>query len=166
MNEMYQKEANEIRTEKIARNANLLVLVAAAQQYPDPYYQAPKPQRSYAPAPKQYSSTRSNVSTRNKGKEIAKPITPPSENKNVDTTPRYVNENQTGQFRNQRTVTVAGAKETVGSHVVQQTGIQCYNCKDFGHFTKECMKPKRTKDYTYHKEKILLSKQAEKGVPL
>ncbi|GKE57799.1 hypothetical protein Tco_1496984, partial [Tanacetum coccineum] len=77
--ERLQQEANEIRAEKIARNANLLVLVAAAQQYPDPYYQAPKPQRSYAPAPKQYSSTRSNVSTRNKGKEIAKPITPPSE---------------------------------------------------------------------------------------
>nr|GEU62548.1 hypothetical protein [Tanacetum cinerariifolium] len=35
--------------------------------------------------------------------------------KNVNTTPRYVNENQTGQFRNQRTVTVAGARETVGS---------------------------------------------------
>ncbi|GKE34159.1 hypothetical protein Tco_1453481, partial [Tanacetum coccineum] len=27
-------------------------------------------------------------------------------------------------------------------------------------------KPKRVKDYTYHKEKILLCKQAEKGVPL
>ncbi|GJZ50371.1 hypothetical protein Tco_0604561 [Tanacetum coccineum] len=75
----YQKEANEIRAEKIARNANPLVLVAAAQQYPDPYYQAPKPQRSYATTPKQYSSTRSNVSTRHKGNEIAKPITPPSE---------------------------------------------------------------------------------------
>ncbi|GJR04664.1 hypothetical protein Tco_0527648 [Tanacetum coccineum] len=75
----YQKEANEICAEKIARNANPLALIAVAQQYPDPYYQAPKPQRSYAPAPKQYSSTRSNVSTRHKGKEIAKPITPPSE---------------------------------------------------------------------------------------
>ncbi|GKG56678.1 hypothetical protein Tco_0580002, partial [Tanacetum coccineum] len=39
-------------------------------------------------------------------------------NKNVDTSPRYKNDNQTGQFRNQRTVTVAGAKETVGSQVV------------------------------------------------
>ncbi|GJS16129.1 hypothetical protein Tco_0410601 [Tanacetum coccineum] len=33
-------------------------------------------------------------------------------NKNVDTTPRYKNDNQTGQFRNQRTMTVAGARET------------------------------------------------------
>ncbi|GJS60970.1 hypothetical protein Tco_0655754 [Tanacetum coccineum] len=45
-------------------------------------------------------------------------------------------------------------------------GIQCFNCKEFGHFTKECKKPKRVKDYTYHKEKMLLCKQAEKGVPL
>ncbi|GJU08475.1 hypothetical protein Tco_1124905, partial [Tanacetum coccineum] len=75
----YQKEVNEIRAEKITRNANPLALVAATQQYPDTYSQAPKPQRSYAPTTKQSSSTRSNASTIHKGKEIAKPITPPSE---------------------------------------------------------------------------------------
>ncbi|GJT96703.1 integrase, catalytic region, zinc finger, CCHC-type containing protein [Tanacetum coccineum] len=83
-------------------------------------------------------------------------------NKNVDTSPRYKNDNQTRQFGNQRTMTVAGARETIGSHVVQQTGIQCFNCKEFGHFAKECRKPKWVKDYTYHKEKMLLYKQAEK----
>nr|GEU46075.1 integrase, catalytic region, zinc finger, CCHC-type, peptidase aspartic, catalytic [Tanacetum cinerariifolium] len=36
----------------------------------------------------------------------------------------------------------------------------------FGHFAKECRKPKRVKDSAYHKEKMLLWKQAEKGVPL
>ncbi|GKF90914.1 gag-pol polyprotein, partial [Tanacetum coccineum] len=50
--------------------------------------------------------------------------------------------------------------------VVQQTGIQCFDCKEFGHFAKECMKPKWAKDYTYHKEKMLMCKQAEKGVPI
>ncbi|GJV92992.1 putative reverse transcriptase domain-containing protein [Tanacetum coccineum] len=73
--------------------------------------------------------------------EIDKPITPPSEsasektklykptnnnlrtssntrNKNVDTTPRYKNDNQTGQFRNQRAVNVVGARETIGGLVV------------------------------------------------
>nr|GFB83394.1 hypothetical protein [Tanacetum cinerariifolium] len=84
----------------------------------------------------------------------------------MDTTLRYKNDNQTRQFRNQRTMTIARAKETVGSPVVQQTGIQCFNCKEFGHFAKECKKPKRVKDSTYHKEKMLLCKQAEKGVPL
>nr|GEW94178.1 hypothetical protein [Tanacetum cinerariifolium] len=121
---------------------------------------------------------------RYKGKEIAKPITPPSEsaseedndpeqaqrdkdmqkdlaliakyfkkiykptnnniitssksrNKNVDTTLWYKNDNQSGQFGNQRTMNVAGARENVGSLVVQQYGIQCFNCKEFGHFAKE-----------------------------
>ncbi|GJU07675.1 hypothetical protein Tco_1124105 [Tanacetum coccineum] len=75
----YQKEVNEIRVERIAKNANLLPLVAAAQHYPDPYYQASKSHKSFAPPLIQSSSTRSHASTKYKGKEIAKPITPPSE---------------------------------------------------------------------------------------
>nr|GFC58796.1 hypothetical protein [Tanacetum cinerariifolium] len=43
-----------------------------------------------------------------------------SRNKNVDTTPRYKNDNQSGQFRNQRTVNVDGARENVGSPVAEQ----------------------------------------------
>nr|GEW73957.1 retrovirus-related Pol polyprotein from transposon TNT 1-94 [Tanacetum cinerariifolium] len=254
-----------------ARNANPLALVATAQANQDP-------------------------NTRHKGKEIAKPITPPSEtaskedsdpeqaqrdkdmqknlaliakyftkiykpinnnletssnlrNKNVDTTLRFKNDNQSGQFRNQRTVNFARAREIVGSLVVQQSGIQCFNCREFGHFAKECSrkglrtphtdeevdeqeleahysymakiqevptansgtdsepveqrkvnvvaarenvgsqvvqqsgircfnckefrhfakecrKPKRVKDSAYHKEKMLLCKQAQQGVPL
>nr|GEW60195.1 retrovirus-related Pol polyprotein from transposon TNT 1-94 [Tanacetum cinerariifolium] len=89
-----------------------------------------------------------------------------SRNKNVDTTPWYKNDNQSGQFRNQRMMNVAGARENVGSPVVQQSGIQCFNCKEFGHFAKEYRKPKRVKGFAYHKEKMLLCKQAEKGVPL
>nr|GEU71091.1 hypothetical protein [Tanacetum cinerariifolium] len=209
----YQKEVNEIRVERIAKNANPLALVDAALPYLDPYHQAPKSHKPYAPTSKQSSFTKSNASTKFKGKVIAKTITPPSElaseedndpeqaerdkdiqkilaliakyfkkiykptnnnlrtslnskSKNVDTTPRYKNDNQTGQFRNQRTITVVGARETVVSQVVQQTGIQCFNCKEFGHFDKECRKLKMVKDSTYHKENMLLCKQAEKGVPL
>nr|GEW94612.1 hypothetical protein [Tanacetum cinerariifolium] len=89
-----------------------------------------------------------------------------SRNKNVDTSPRYKNDDHSGQFMNQRTVNVARARGKVGSTVVQQSGIQWFNCKEFGHFTKECRKPKRVKDFAYHKEKMLLCKQAEQGVPL
>nr|GEU52838.1 retrovirus-related Pol polyprotein from transposon TNT 1-94 [Tanacetum cinerariifolium] len=48
----YQKEVNELRAERLARNSNPLALVATAQANQDPYYQTYK------------------------GKEIAKPITP------------------------------------------------------------------------------------------
>ncbi|GJW03323.1 integrase, catalytic region, zinc finger, CCHC-type containing protein [Tanacetum coccineum] len=87
-------------------------------------------------------------------------------NKNVDTTPRYRKDNQTGQFGNQRAVNVVRTRETVSGPVVQQSGIQYFNCKEFGHYAKECRKPKRVKDSMYHKEKMLLCKQAEKSVQL
>nr|GEU82906.1 Gag-Pol polyprotein [Tanacetum cinerariifolium] len=74
----YQKEVNEIRAERIAKKENPLALVGAAQQYPNPYYQAPKSQKSYAPSKQSYS-TRSDATTRYKGKEIVKPITPLSD---------------------------------------------------------------------------------------
>nr|GFB53418.1 hypothetical protein [Tanacetum cinerariifolium]GFB53422.1 hypothetical protein [Tanacetum cinerariifolium] len=89
-----------------------------------------------------------------------------SMNKNVDTTLRYKNDDHSGQFGNQRTVNVVGAREKVGSPIVQQSGIQCFNCREFRHFAKECRKPKRVKDFAYHKEKMLMCKQAEQGVPL
>ncbi|GJX37182.1 hypothetical protein Tco_0250485 [Tanacetum coccineum] len=185
----YQNKVNDICAERIAKSANPLALLAAAEPYSDNYYQAPKPQRSNTTS----SSTRPSASTRHKGKEIAKPVTPQSElvseedsdseqaqrdkdmqknlallakNKTEDTTPRYNNDNQSGQFGNQRTMTVAGARETVGSQVVQQNGIHCFNCKGFSYYVKECRKPKRVKDYTYHKEKMMMCKQAEQGVPL
>nr|GFA65883.1 hypothetical protein [Tanacetum cinerariifolium] len=79
-----------------------------------------------------------------------------SKNKNVDTTPWYKNDDHSGQFRTQRTVNVAGTRKKVGSQVVQKTGIQCFNCKEYGHFAKECRKPKRVKDSAYYKEKMLL----------
>nr|GEV70507.1 hypothetical protein [Tanacetum cinerariifolium] len=187
----YQNEVNELRAEKLARNANPLALVATGQADRDPYYQTLRSHRSHAPSSKPSIPSRSHTSTRHKGKEIAKPIMPPSEtasekdndpeqaqrdkdmqknlvliskyfkkiykptnnnlrtssnskNKNVDTTPRYKNDDHSGQFGTQRTVNVAGIREKV----------------------EKCIKPKRGKDSAYHKEKMLLCKQAEQGVEL
>ncbi|GJW90724.1 hypothetical protein Tco_0168277 [Tanacetum coccineum] len=70
---------NELRAERMAKNANPLALVATAQTLQDPYYQSSKSHKSYAPTSKASLSTRSHATTRYKGKEIAKPITPPSE---------------------------------------------------------------------------------------
>nr|GFA69010.1 hypothetical protein [Tanacetum cinerariifolium] len=78
----------------------------------------------------------------------------------------FKNGNQSGQFGTQRIVNVVVARENVGSKVVQQSGIQCFNCREFGHFAKECRNPKMVKDSAYHKEKMLMCKQAEQGVLL
>nr|GEX23868.1 hypothetical protein [Tanacetum cinerariifolium] len=153
MVEQYQNEVNELRAEKLARNANPLALVTTAQASQDPFYQSSRSHRSSAPSPKPSIPSRSHTTTRHKGKEIAKPIIPPSEtaseedndpeeaqrdkdmqknlaliakyfkkiykptnnnlrtssnskNKNVDTTPRYKNDDHSGQFGTQRTVNV------------------------------------------------------------
>nr|GFA45012.1 hypothetical protein [Tanacetum cinerariifolium] len=69
--------------------------------------------------------------------------------------------NRSAEYENQRIGNVDGARETVGSTVVQKSGIQCYNCKEFRHVARECQKPKRVKDAAYHMEKILLYQELE-----
>nr|GFB84200.1 hypothetical protein [Tanacetum cinerariifolium] len=64
-------------------------------------------------------------------------------------------------YDNQRLGNVVGARETVGTTMVQKSGIQCYNCKEFGHVKRECQKPKKAKDTAYHREKILLYQELE-----
>ncbi|GJV81194.1 retrovirus-related pol polyprotein from transposon TNT 1-94 [Tanacetum coccineum] len=185
----YQKEVNELRAERMAKNANPLALVATAQTLQDTYYQSSKSHKSYAPTSKASLPTRSHATTRSKGKEIAKSITPPSESafredsdheqaqrdkdmqKNLALIAKYFKKIYKPTNNNLRTSSNTRNKnvdttlrETVGGQVVQQSGIQCFNCKDFGHYAKECRKPKRVKDSTYHKEKMLLCKQAEKDV--
>nr|GFA35454.1 hypothetical protein [Tanacetum cinerariifolium] len=152
------------------------------------YYPTPKPHKPYAPTSKASISTRSYATTRNKGKEIAKPITPPSESAfDEDSDPEQARRDKDMQKKlaliakyfkniykptnnnlrtssNSRNKNVdTSPRENIGSLIMQQTGIQCFNCKEFGHFAKKCRKPKRVKDYAYHKEKMLLYKQAETG---
>nr|GEY36424.1 hypothetical protein [Tanacetum cinerariifolium] len=151
-----------------SRNANPLALVATAQASQDPYYQTPRSHRSSAPSPKPSSPSRSHMTTRHKGKEIAKPITPPSETaseedsnlkqaqrdkdmqKNLAIIAKYFKKIYKPTNNNLRTSSNSKNKnvdmtprENVGSKVVQQYGIQCFNCKEYGHFAKECRKPKR-----------------------
>nr|GFC24359.1 hypothetical protein [Tanacetum cinerariifolium] len=122
-----------------------------------------------------------HTTTRYKGKEIAKPITPPSETtfkedndlkqaqrdkdmqKNLDLIAKYFQKIYKPTNNNLRTSSNPRNKnvDTTSRLVAQQSGIQCFNCKKFGHFDKEYRKPKRVKDSAYHTEKMLLCKQAE-----
>nr|GEW32854.1 hypothetical protein [Tanacetum cinerariifolium] len=117
-----------------------------------------KSQKSYAPSSKPSIPTRSHTTTRYKGKEIAKPITPPSESASEE----GIDHKQAQRDKDMQRIWLS----LQSSLVVQQSGIQCFNCKEFVHFAKECRKPKRVKDSTYHKEKMLMCKHAERGVSL
>nr|GEW00779.1 integrase, catalytic region, zinc finger, CCHC-type, peptidase aspartic, catalytic [Tanacetum cinerariifolium] len=194
----HQNKVNELRNERLARNANPLTLVA-------------KQQLAYHPQihPTHYTNNSSTISqqaaTKNREKEIVnsspltynqeptmvaqddeiskekeidklmdlisllfKKIYKPTNNNlktssntsttNQDNTPRI---NRSTVYDNQRVVNVAGATENVGTQVVQQSGIQCYNYKEYEHVAKECQKPKHAKDAAYHMEKMLLYQELE-----
>nr|GFA03700.1 hypothetical protein [Tanacetum cinerariifolium] len=163
----HQNEVNEIRAERIARVANPLALVAQQQ----PVYHPQNHPTYYT----QNSSTRSQQdATRNRGKAIVNSPQPiydqklsmvaedeeTSKDKEIDKIMDLISLSGTG-YENQRIGNVAGARETVGSTVVQKSGIQCYNCKEFGHVAREFQKPKRVKDASYHREKMLLYQELE-----
>nr|GEZ48341.1 hypothetical protein [Tanacetum cinerariifolium] len=82
---------------------------------------------------------------------------------NQDNSPRI---NRNAGYESQKSGNVAGARETVGSSMVQKSGIQCYNCKKFRHVAREYQKSKRAKDAAYHREKMLLCKQEEARIQL
>nr|GEV29114.1 hypothetical protein [Tanacetum cinerariifolium] len=70
-----------------------------------------------------------------------------TKNMNVDNTQRSDrrsgHDRHTGRYDNQRAANVAEARENMGTQVVQQTGIQCFNCKEFEHVARECKKAKQ-----------------------
>ncbi|GJR41669.1 hypothetical protein Tco_1309772 [Tanacetum coccineum] len=119
----YQKKVNEIRAEIIAQNANPLALVIAKPITP-PSELASEEDSDLEQAQRDKDMRKNLALIVKYFKKIYKPTnnnletSSNSRNKNVDTSPHYKNNNQTGQFGNQRTVTVTGARETVDSQVL------------------------------------------------
>ncbi|GJV27025.1 retrovirus-related pol polyprotein from transposon TNT 1-94 [Tanacetum coccineum] len=131
-------------TTRMAKNQHVLAnpLALFAQQQPVYHHQNHPTQNT------QYSSTRSQQSTRNRGKALVTSSAP-----TYDPEPATVTEDEEMSKEKaiensclislSRAINVAGARENVGTPVVQKSGIQCYNCKEYGHVSRECQKPKR-----------------------
>nr|GEX95891.1 retrovirus-related Pol polyprotein from transposon TNT 1-94 [Tanacetum cinerariifolium] len=125
----YHKEVNELHAERLDRNANPLALVATAQANQDPYYQTSKSQKSLAPSSKPSIPTRSQTTTRYKGKEIAKPITPPSKSASEEDNDHEQAQRDKDMQKNlaliAKTMNVAGAKENeLEAHYIYMAKIQ------------------------------------------
>nr|GEY46703.1 hypothetical protein [Tanacetum cinerariifolium] len=159
--EKYQNEDSKLRAERIARTANPLALVAQQQ----PVYHP----QNYPTHYTQNSSTRSQqAAIRNRGKAIVNSPLPiydqepsmfteddeMSKDKEIDKLMALISLSQTNQdnsprinrgtgYESQRIGHVAGARETIRTTVVQKSGIQCYNCKEFRHVERQCQNQKR-----------------------
>nr|GFA70220.1 hypothetical protein [Tanacetum cinerariifolium] len=158
----YQNEVNELRAKKLARNANPLALVANAQASQDTFYQSSRSHISYAPSPKPSISSRSHTATRHKGKELAKPITPPSETASEEDS----NPEQAQRDKDMQKNLALIAKYFKKIYKPTNNNLRTSSNSKNKNVDTTPRKPKRVKDFTYHKEKMLLCKQAEQGVPL
>nr|GEU31795.1 integrase, catalytic region, zinc finger, CCHC-type, peptidase aspartic, catalytic [Tanacetum cinerariifolium] len=131
-------------------------------------------ERSSAPSLKPSIPSRSHTTTRHKGNEIAKPITPPSEiaseedsdpeqaqrdkdmQKNLALIAKYFKKIYKPTNNNLRTSSNSKNKNVDTTHGSRMT-ISLDSLGIRGR------KPKRVKDSAYHKEKMLLCKQAEQA---
>nr|GEU83713.1 hypothetical protein [Tanacetum cinerariifolium] len=117
----YQKEVNELRDERLASKE-------IAKPIRPPSELASEEDIDLEQAQKDKDMQKNLALIAKCFKKIYKPTndnlrtSSNSRHKNVDTTPRYKNDNQSGQLMNQRTMNVVGARENVGSPVVQLIG--------------------------------------------
>nr|GFB38861.1 hypothetical protein [Tanacetum cinerariifolium] len=118
--------------------------------------------RSSAPSPKPSIPSRSQMTTRHKGKEIPKPITPPSKIASKED----IDLEQAQRDKDMQTNLALIAKYFKKIYKPTNNNLRTSSNSKNKNVDITPRKPKRVKDSTYHKEKMLLCKQAEQGVPL
>ncbi|GKA77471.1 retrovirus-related pol polyprotein from transposon TNT 1-94 [Tanacetum coccineum] len=152
----HQTKVNEIRAERLAPNIRNRGKTIVNSSTPT-YDQEPKMVDEDDELSKEKEIDKLMALISLSFKKIYKPT-----NNNLRTSSNTSRANQDNTLRinrgtgynNQRVVNVVGARENVGTQVVQKCGIQCYNCKEYEHVSRECQKPKRVEDAAYHKEKM------------
>nr|GFC31983.1 hypothetical protein [Tanacetum cinerariifolium] len=178
----HQNEVNEIRAEKLARTTNPLALIAQQQ----PVYHPQNHPNHYT----QNFSTRSQqAATRNKGKAIVNSLPPiydqepymvaeddeMSKDKEIDKLMALISLSFKKIYKPtnnnlQTSSNTSRANHDNSPRINKGTG---YDNQRIGNvarareiIARECQKPKRAKNATYHKEKMLLCKQEEAGFQL
>ncbi|GJV05235.1 hypothetical protein Tco_1338804 [Tanacetum coccineum] len=129
----------------------------------NPYYQSSKLTKSYAPTSKASLLTRSHATTRYKGKDIAKPITPPFESASkVDSNPEQAQKEQDHARKNMSSY-CKDFQETLTNlpNNNLKTSSNTRN-KNVDTTPRNAEKPKRLKDTTYHNEKMWLVNKLRK----
>nr|GEZ97798.1 hypothetical protein [Tanacetum cinerariifolium] len=106
--------------------------------------------------------SRSHTATRHKGNELAKPITPPSETASEEDS----NPEQAQRDKDMQKNLALIAKYFKKIYKPTNNNLRTSSNSKNKNVDTTPRKPKRVKDFTYHKEKMLLCKQAEQGVPL
>nr|GEW71558.1 hypothetical protein [Tanacetum cinerariifolium] len=127
--------------------------------------------RKYGKLSKGYNKVNLSIFKIYKGKEIAKPITPPSESASEeDSDPEQAQRDEDMQknlalianyFKRIYKPTNNNLRTSSNSR-----NKNVHTSPRYKNDNQSGQKPKRVKDSAYHKEKMLLCKQAEKGVPL
>ncbi|GJX11807.1 hypothetical protein Tco_0201666 [Tanacetum coccineum] len=96
------------------------------------------------------------------GKEIAKPITPPSESASEEDSDLEQAQRDKDMQKNLALI----AKYFKKIYIPTNNNLRTSSNSRNKNVDTSPRRPKRVKDYSYHKEKMLLCKQAEKSVPL
>ncbi|GJR45233.1 hypothetical protein Tco_1313336 [Tanacetum coccineum] len=165
---MAMNEVNEIRAERLARNANPLALVAQQQ----PVYHPQNHPNHYT----QNSLTKSQqAATRNRGKATVNSPLPTynqepemvaeddalSKKKEIDKLMALISLSFLKIYK----PTNNNLRTSSNTNRANQDNTLRIN-RGTRHVARECQKPKRPKDAAYHKEKMLLCKQEEAGFQL
>ncbi|GJZ12840.1 retrovirus-related pol polyprotein from transposon TNT 1-94 [Tanacetum coccineum] len=87
---------------------------------------------------------------------------------NVDQLHTYLGQHEFHANEGRQTSLAAGTTRTYtpgasGSNSGKQRTVICYNCKGEGHMSKQCTKPKRKRDDSWFKDKVLLVQAQASG---